>query len=360
MLSESTTTETTTYMLEKYSRAYSSKKETGNSEWQHFTNPVLRIILDTKRSPEKAESFRLRIVWTMNGGSSSSSADQQEVVLEDLDLLAFSSLKDRKTDSLPLKGVYRDMTFGLRYLHIPDSTESHKVYRRFQVAFTTCAAANQLVDAIRDVCPCKPTEPTTQDRRRPGGVPQSLPMPHPLSSNAWDQPSLYRSDSVARVSAHLQRAPALKITNTALAFSSSPALPSSSQPERPAIAFTSSPLAVPAPSVHRPLYDPFSNATPQGPMFPTNNDLSKPPSFPESSPPSSSADSAMMPPPPPPPSMSPGNADTILASLREATGLYDLSHAALERLVGDVVREDKFVNLLENLSKMWAVKALSV
>jgi hypothetical protein len=81
MLSESTTTETTTYMLEKYSRAYSSKKETGNSEWQHFTNPVLRIILDTKRSPEKAESFRLRIVWTMNGGSSSSSADQQEVVL---------------------------------------------------------------------------------------------------------------------------------------------------------------------------------------------------------------------------------------------------------------------------------------
>ncbi|KAJ7481172.1 hypothetical protein B0H11DRAFT_2024525, partial [Mycena galericulata] len=71
----------------------------------------------------------MRIVWTMNGGPASGAA-QQEVVLEDLDLLAFSSPMHTKSDSSPLKGVYRDTTFGLRYLHVPDSSDSQKVIRR--------------------------------------------------------------------------------------------------------------------------------------------------------------------------------------------------------------------------------------
>jgi hypothetical protein len=77
-LSSSSTTETTTYVLEKYSRAYTPKKASGGSEWQHFTNPVLRLILDSKLSPEKANSsMRMRIVWTMNGGTGAT----QDVVL---------------------------------------------------------------------------------------------------------------------------------------------------------------------------------------------------------------------------------------------------------------------------------------
>ncbi|KAJ7749538.1 hypothetical protein DFH07DRAFT_828723 [Mycena maculata] len=70
----------------------------------------------------------------------------------------------------------------------------------------------------------------------------------------------------------------------------------------------------------------------------------------------------MMPPPPPPSSSA--NADdganageAMAAALCEATGLYDLPRAALERLVGDVVREDRFGALLENMSSMWAAKA---
>ncbi|KAJ7864815.1 hypothetical protein B0H14DRAFT_430402 [Mycena olivaceomarginata] len=83
-MASSSCTETTTYALQKYSRAYTSKKPTGSSEWQHFTNPVLRLILDSKLSPERANSsLRMRIVWTMEGN--------QDVILEDLDLLAFSS-----------------------------------------------------------------------------------------------------------------------------------------------------------------------------------------------------------------------------------------------------------------------------
>lgn len=60
----------------------------------------------------------------------------------------------------------------------------------------------------------------------------------------------------------------------------------------------------------------------------------------------------MMPPPPPPAQVTDTtasaslSAETLSAALREATGLYDLPHAALERLVGDVVREDGFVRLV--------------
>ncbi|KAJ7024322.1 hypothetical protein C8F04DRAFT_1132140 [Mycena alexandri] len=91
-LSSSSTTETTTYILEKYSRAYSPKKASGSSEWQHFTNPVLRLILDSKIAPENQNrdameeassgpSMRLRIVWTMNGGGAAASGAAQDVVL---------------------------------------------------------------------------------------------------------------------------------------------------------------------------------------------------------------------------------------------------------------------------------------
>lgn len=85
MASSSCTTETTTYVLEKYSRAYTYKKPSGSSEWQHFTNPVLRLILDSKLFPENTadSSLRMRIVWTMDGN--------QDVVL----VCSFSLCADR-------------------------------------------------------------------------------------------------------------------------------------------------------------------------------------------------------------------------------------------------------------------------
>jgi hypothetical protein len=37
------------------------------SEWQHFTNPVIRLVLDVKTSSSaEIESVRLRIMWHMN------------------------------------------------------------------------------------------------------------------------------------------------------------------------------------------------------------------------------------------------------------------------------------------------------
>lgn len=73
------TTGTSTYILSKYSRSYPGKQtinrtqtqtQTGPgtaSEWQHFTNPVIRLVLDVKTSSSaEIESVRLRILWNMN------------------------------------------------------------------------------------------------------------------------------------------------------------------------------------------------------------------------------------------------------------------------------------------------------
>ncbi|KAJ7461531.1 hypothetical protein FB451DRAFT_1497433 [Mycena latifolia] len=353
-LSESSTTETKTYTLEKYSRAYAPKKESGSSEWQHFANPVLRLILDTKRSPSKAESVRMRIVWTMNGGPASGAA-QQDVVLEDLDLLAFSSIGDDKSDSSPLKGVYRETTFGLRYLHVTDSSNSPKVYRRFQVSFATPALALQLVDSIRDVCPCRLPESNIQVRKKAAAVavPIASQVHQPPVRTTWQNTAPLPVNSIAPAPTQMHRIPTMKTPDVPAVFSSSPAPVLSSQPEL--LPPFSSPLRVadraPTPSLYRPWCDPSASAS--QPVASMSKSLPKPASFPESSPPSSSAESTMMPPPPPP-----ANAETLIAALREATGLYDLPHSALERLVGDVVREDKFVHLLESMSSMWAAKAL--
>ena len=65
---------TGSYILEKYSRSYPSyvSAQTQSStalqpEWQHFTNPVITLTLDVKKSLDNNfESVRLRILWNMD------------------------------------------------------------------------------------------------------------------------------------------------------------------------------------------------------------------------------------------------------------------------------------------------------
>ena len=80
------TTGTSSYILSKYSRSYPTKsKRTVNkaqtqtqvgpetSEWLHFTNPVIRLVLDVKTSSSaEIESVRLRIMWQIENDSNSS------------------------------------------------------------------------------------------------------------------------------------------------------------------------------------------------------------------------------------------------------------------------------------------------
>ena len=90
------TTRTTSYVLIKYSRSYPKNRVAQNalaesqngiefaSEWQHFTNPTIRLILDIKTMPNgETESVRLRILWQMNSGQESG-YNQQDVVFASL------------------------------------------------------------------------------------------------------------------------------------------------------------------------------------------------------------------------------------------------------------------------------------
>ena len=80
------TTATTTHILLKYSRSYPSvsnhtSSQGPNVEWQHYVNPVMRLVLDVKKSTRgEMESVRLRILWSMNSGTDGMDVDQRDVV----------------------------------------------------------------------------------------------------------------------------------------------------------------------------------------------------------------------------------------------------------------------------------------
>jgi len=86
------TTGTTSYVLVKYSRAYPTKRVAHSnrldsqnvselaSEWQHFTNPTIRLVLDVKSTANGGiESVRLRILWQIDS-EQDSGKQQQDVV----------------------------------------------------------------------------------------------------------------------------------------------------------------------------------------------------------------------------------------------------------------------------------------
>ena len=85
LMSLSTTT-TASFILTKYSRSYSSPSSQNqpaaeNSEWQHFTNPVMKLHLDAKKSPSgELMSLRMRILWNIEMQGGDIDADQREVV----------------------------------------------------------------------------------------------------------------------------------------------------------------------------------------------------------------------------------------------------------------------------------------
>ncbi|KAI0093273.1 hypothetical protein BDY19DRAFT_923038, partial [Irpex rosettiformis] len=166
------TTSTAAYTLTKYSRAYPSQTSRleADVEWQHFTNPVMQLVLDIKKKASgEPESYRVRVLWFLNQGIAADAMeiDRHEVVFEDVDLLSFSPSTSQNSQihsfsahGIPLKAVYRDVVVGFRYMHprviSNDSTPS---YRRFQINFQKTSDATNFIDAIRHVCPCKANGP---------------------------------------------------------------------------------------------------------------------------------------------------------------------------------------------------------
>jgi hypothetical protein len=78
-MSQRSSISSSTDILLKYSRAYLSQT---NNDWQHFTNPVIRVHLDVKKSlaTDELESVRLRVLWTMESGANAMDVDQGEFI----------------------------------------------------------------------------------------------------------------------------------------------------------------------------------------------------------------------------------------------------------------------------------------
>ncbi|THU95378.1 hypothetical protein K435DRAFT_859608 [Dendrothele bispora CBS 962.96] len=392
-MSSYSTTATATYILQKYSRSCLSLKDQHSSEWQHFTNPTIKLVLDIKKSSNaELESVRLRIVWTMS--ASNCSVDQpNEIFFEDVDLLSFSapSLRDQ-VQGLPLKAVYRDNIVGIRYLTSRGPPIAS--YRRFQIVFTTPSETSQFIDSISSVCPCKSNplpESTTQTHYsavagpwHPGPV--SYPthtaatvdhrsgslLHQPAPQNILRSGPTFMASSPPGRTEHFTPPLPPQISNTttvashfqgnsAQVGSHWSATSSSSQQHEVSSSQTSGGMSKDA------LLSSSQALTPHsGPLVVQPSSTVDVVDVHSSEPGKVSVAYAQ--------AANPATSNTAVSShatftdagtqtsgpffsaLREATSLDSLSHEELEKLVGDVIREDRFVDLMEHLSTMWRVK----
>ncbi|KAG6369534.1 hypothetical protein JVT61DRAFT_14283 [Boletus reticuloceps] len=376
-MSHSITT-SASYMLNKYSRSYPSSLQgiqaPVESEWQHFTNPPMRIILEAKKSPSgQLVSMRLKILWNVHTEADDLHIEQREVVFEDLELLSFSSLPTfqasatlQSDQGLPLKAVYRDAVVGIRYLHprtVPPG--SQPTYRRFQITLKNAQDASQFIDAIKPVCPCKGNPQPSHINRQStmlstslvraattvsGHVPvqsaimterQSTIDPRPVTSTTLGCPPENQAFFVIPSSA----ATSLSSDDSAFVTCSETSHRADTQMDR-----------------HRKDELPKSRGRGSGQS-----------SLPSSSQPSASSDQSISMPPPPVPRHATHSADALtqgpsgtvttgdersqfLAHLSKHPSLCELSRAELGTLVGQVIREEGFLQLLENLDSLWREK----
>ncbi|KAF9648566.1 hypothetical protein BDM02DRAFT_3187004 [Thelephora ganbajun] len=372
------TISTTTQVISKYSRAYSTDptgSQNPDGEWQHFSNPVLKVILDVKRSEveDRLESFRLRVLWNMNTEGNAMDVDHREFVFEDVDLLLFStdpsaSLQTQLTQGLPLKAVYCDSLVGFRYLHPrPTPPGSSPTYRRFQMDFATTEAASQFVKLVSTVCPCTTTDRVPRTSRgRPQTTLTSAPSSRPRPTPKKVQKPAITQQRKAAGTRTPQTGPSSVISagsddsHTLASRSSDPlpeAFPVYSHPAPPVtLDHTLASLFIPPPT---PSQGDNSSQSAIPRHFPLASQVFLP-----STPILSS--SQMLPPTAPitpsqlalQPGIQPPNTqpDAFFEGLMRSPALYDLSKPQLEAVVAQVIREEGFAKLLETLDSMWKLK----
>ncbi|KAF9220303.1 hypothetical protein BS17DRAFT_882493 [Gyrodon lividus] len=383
------TTATASYVISKYSRSYLSPSSLHGqtpveSDWQHFTNPVMRLLLDVKKSPSRElVSVRARILWNMDLESNDMHTDRREVVFEDLELLSFSSLPIYRASTahsdqnLPLKAVYRDAVVGIRYLH-PKTVHPgcQPTYRRFQITFANALSASQFIDAIRSVCPCKANPHPSQINRHPTMLPGALARAATAAppQQAPPQPGNAPPSTPALLQRHSTTVASLRNSTLNPSVISEHRLGSPSfhitPPSVTVTSLSSDDAAFVTCSETSRKTDPPVNdrkaVTLSNSSHPAQNSL------PNSSQPSSSAHSSAMMLPPAPRRVSPSadvrtqppsrrvnteiDGSQLLASLSDPLSLYDLSRTDLESLVGQVVREEGFAQLLDSLDSLWRIK----
>ncbi|TFL01458.1 hypothetical protein BDV98DRAFT_593341 [Pterulicium gracile] len=157
-------------ILTKYSRQYpsgasQSQSQSNQQEWQHYVNPTIKLTLTkTKDATGRINRAELTVVWSMNVGADDMDVDGQQIIFENLDLLAFPATY--QPNNPPLKAVYRDAVVGIRYQYpaVPGPGVI-PTFRRFQVIFDSAHSATAFISAIEDICPCKYNVPTANPAR---------------------------------------------------------------------------------------------------------------------------------------------------------------------------------------------------
>ncbi|TFK44344.1 hypothetical protein BDQ12DRAFT_717503 [Crucibulum laeve] len=404
------TTATSTYVIAKYSRFYpnnpglQTSEQAGadrtSAEWQHFTNPVIRLVLDVKKARNgELESMRLRILWQMGCGLD----DHAKQAEEDLELMSFSDLSTRipqkhQSQGLPLKAVYRDTVVGIRYLLSRDVV-TMPVYRRFQISFLNASAATEFIHAIRTVCPCKanPANPmndnasvlnasmlppaaavcpnvnaavTVSNSILPDRGPAFPYTPSPKLPTATSMTPSHLPASLIQTATHMSQysspsftLPSSRTDKTSRPLSSPPLNPDTSSSRSTWSGLPSSHLnEYPRQSLpHQPsnstadLFSVEISRMHHQTHFPSGQSF-----LPDSSPsmPSTATGGA-------PKSSNTHQTDSVtqqiydlVPAMQETSKIYDLPVETLECIIGDVIREDGFVNLLEKLGTLWRVKTL--
>ncbi|KAF9529235.1 hypothetical protein CPB83DRAFT_852910 [Crepidotus variabilis] len=387
------TTGTTSYVLQKYSRAYPRKRSVSKSqtetqdpadvisEWQHFTNPTIRLVLEVKSTPSGGtESVRLRIIWQM-GSEQDSSSNQQDFTFEDLDLLSFADMasnipKTQVLEGLPLKAVYRDAVVGIRYLHNRELGEA-LAYRRVQISFQSSAEASEFIENIKPVCPCKmnpnpvqgtqrpplansriqtikpaplvakPTLPViTQNPPGPRFQQQALPVhaPFPMRPNQQGLPHISSDISYELESSPMRSGQ----ENRAITLSHSGGPASSSRMQSHFMPPPPPPPFHEAPS-HCTRLDPASSL-PASSFSGSSEDLTQlrdngAPSAAHATEPSDRVRT--------------DNVRAFLSEVKEATSIYDLPTPALERLIGEILCEDGFLKMVEQVAEMITIRRVA-
>lgn len=250
-----------------------------------------------------------------------------------------------------------------------------QVYRRFQIYFQSESEASDFIDSIRPVCPCKinPSSSVTQGiSQAPSLIPVRQPAIRPQATNAAsilpDRGSVPSYPAVPAM--HFNNSGQTKFVASAHQSSSAFALSSSPLNHHPpsdpnpslGLNITSSPNLTPSSAPADPIRISRPDQTlPQGLQSAqihlpnTHNPPASLTSYPSSSLPMASLEqspgsSSSGQPPNTAQSLKEDNtqqtANAILASVTETASIYDLPASSLERLVGDIIREDGFVQLV--------------
>jgi hypothetical protein len=78
-MSQATTT-TTTWTVSKYSRCYVNHAAVTSGDWQHYTTPIIHLLLErTIGNDGSLVAIRLRVMWKMHGSNSASVVGEEVV-----------------------------------------------------------------------------------------------------------------------------------------------------------------------------------------------------------------------------------------------------------------------------------------